>query len=135
MKYFKDRLPLILKKYPKAWAVILVPDERQDKNLYKLLKLSDLSVSDKWYNVIKDFLEIRESGNNNIWARYGGDMTSFYDNKSDEIMVRIVHVAPRKNTLIDLLRRLGDAKKMQETPLKPETRKHFGDIIDNFENI
>lgn len=133
MKYFKDRYPLILKKYPQAWAVILVPDERQDKNLYKLLKLSDLS--DKWYNMIKDFLEIRETGNKNIWAHYGGYMTSFYDNKSDEIMVKVVHVAPLKNTLIDLIRRLGNAKEMKETPLKPETRKHFGDIIDNFENI
>ena len=132
MRLFKDRLPLILEKYPKSWALILVPDARQDKNLYKLLKLSDLS--DKWYTVVKDFLEIRETGNNNIWTK-GGYMSSFYDNKNDDIMVKMVHVAPFKNTLTDLLSRLGDAKKMQETPLKPETRKHFGDIIDNIENV
>lgn len=132
MKYFKDRLPLIQKKYPKAWIVVTVPDEKENWTLYKLMKLSDLS--DKWYNVIKDFLEIRETGNKNIWAK-GGYMTSFYDNKSGEIFVKQAHVAPTKNTLVDFLKRLQDAKEMQETPLKPETRKHFGDILDNFENI
>jgi len=132
MRYFKDRFPIILDKYPKSWAVILVPNARQVNNLYMLLKLSDLS--DKWYNAVKDFLEIRKTGNNNIWAK-GGYMTSFYDNKSDDIMVKMVHVAPHKNTLVDFINRMGDAKPMQETPLKPETKKHFGDIIDNIENI
>jgi hypothetical protein len=136
MRLFKDRLPLILEKYPESWIVILVPNKGaawQRKSFYKLMKLSDLS--SKWYDVIKDFLEIKDDDDKvNIWSK-GGYMASFWDNKSDDILVRMVHVAPKKNTLINLINKVPNVEEMQETPLKPATRKHFGDIIDNIENV